>query len=263
MKKALAVPLLITLALAVTTAGCSYKELDEQLQSTIEQQMDGGVDGYTSDGRAYAEVPPPPEDNIELSGLEQSFSADREYTVLSGEQGVEDLTVERGTQGLTYTLKDVQAFDSIYDSGVDMYGCRIEDRNFLESTPFILVEVEAFYEAPDGAEAEIVADAGELSGTALASQITRQMEEGMYPEIAFFSLRPDKDDPSLDYQHEFFLYRIKDGEPVTFQVGLFCGQSYMAAKNVYLEVNEIPSIEEEITGDKTRKLFVLFPESEE
>lgn len=48
MKKAIAVPLLITLALAVTTAGCSYKELDEQLQSTIEQQMDGGVDSlYT------------------------------------------------------------------------------------------------------------------------------------------------------------------------------------------------------------------------
>lgn len=144
-----------------------------------------------------------------------------------------------------------------------MYGCQIEDRDFLENTPFVLVELEALYKAPDGAETEIVADANELSGTALDSQITQQMEEEMYPAIGFFSLRPDKDDPSLDYRHNFFSYRIKAGEPITFQVGLFCGQSYIDAKNVYLEVNVIPSIEEEITGDKTRKLFVLFPESEE
>lgn len=263
MKKTMIIPVLVAFVLLVAVSGCSYKELDEQIQSTIEQQMDGGVDGYTSDGRAYVEVPPLPEDEIELSGTEQSFSAYRKYTVLSGEEGVEDLTVERGTQGLTYTLKDVQAFDSIYDSGVDMYGCQIEDRDFLENTPFVLVELEALYKAPDGAETEIIADANELSGTALDSQITQQMEEEMYPAIGFFSLRPDKDDPSLDYRHNFFSYRIKAGDPITFQVGLFCGQSYIDAKNVYLEVNVIPSIEEEITGDKTRKLFVLFPESEE
>lgn len=263
MKRKLIIPVIIASVLLFTVSGCSYKELDEQLQGTVEEQMDGGVDGYTSDGRAYAEVPPPPEDNMETGGLEQSFSAYRQYTVLSGEEGVEDLTIEKGTQGLTYTLKGVQAFDSIYDAGVDMYGCQMDNSSHLESTPFVLVELEASYTAPEGAGTEVIADANELSGTALDSQITQQMEKEMYPVVGFFSLRPEEDDPDLDYQHNFFSYRIKDGELVTFQIGLFCGQSYIDAKNVYLEVNAIPSIKEEVTGDTARKLFVLFPESEE
>lgn len=93
--------------------------------------------------------------------------------------------------------------------------------------------------------------------------MVKQLPEGMFPTVAYFSLRPPKDDSVLDYQHNFFSYRIKDGEPVKFQIGLFCGQSYIDNKNVYLEVNASPSIKDKVTGDTTRKLFVLFPESEE
>ena len=44
--------------------------------------------------------------------------------------------------------------------------------------------------------------------------------------------------------------------------GLFCGPSYVEGGNVYLEVNEAPSLEQEMSGDTTRKLFALFPEQE-
>ena len=257
------ISLLAAMVLLFVGTGCSYKKIDETLQSAVQQEVDSGVDGYTSDGRAYVEVPPQPEDDVERKGAGESFSAYKQYTVLSGVPGVEDVVMERGTKGLTYTLKKVQVFASIYDAKVDMYGCQMEDSSFLESTPFVLVEMEASYTAPDSAETEVIADATELSAVALDSQMNQQMEEEVYPVTAYFSLRPKEDDPDLDYQHNFFSYRIKDGDPVTFQIGLFCGQSYLDGKNVYLEVNEVPSIEQEMTGDITRKLFVLFPESEE
>jgi len=45
---------------------------------------------------------------------------------------------------------------------------------------------------------------------------------------------------------------------------VFCEQEYIDAKNVFLEVNEVPQPNEgtHVTGDFTRKLFVLFPENE-
>ena len=85
----------------------------------------------------------------------------------------------------------------------------------------------------------------------------------MYPAAAYISLRPQENDPDLDKGHDFFAYRIQEGEPVTFQLGLFCGPSYLEGGNVYLEVNEAPSLEQEMSGDTTRKLFALFPEQED
>lgn len=253
--------------------GCSYKALDEQIQQTVQQAQqavqqaadpedDDGIDGYTDEGRPYVVVPPAPEDDMEIKGPGGSFSAYRVYTVHYDDPEFEDLPIERGTQGLTYTLKGAEAFGSIYESGVDLYGCQIEDQAILENMSFVLVELEASYTAPAGSDAAIIADAGELSGVALQDRMTQQMEEEMYPAAAYFSLRPQEDDPDLDKGHDFFAYRIQEGEPVTFQLGLLCGPSYVEGGNVYLEVNEAPSLEQEMSGDTTRKLFALFPEQE-
>lgn len=253
--------------------GCSYKALDEQIQQTVHQAQqavqqaadpedDDGIDGYTDEGRPYVVVPPAPEDDMEIKGPGGSFSAYRVYTVHYDDPEFADLPIERGTQGLTYTLKGVETFGSIYESGVDLYGCQIEDQAILENMSFALVELEASYTAPAGSDAAIIADAGELSGVALQDRMTQQMEEEMYPAAAYFSLRPQEDDPDLDKGHDFFAYRIQEGEPVTFQLGLLCGPSYVEGGNVYLEVNEAPSLEQEMSGDTTRKLFALFPEQE-
>lgn len=51
---------------------------------------------------------------------------------------------------------------------------------------------------------------------------------------------------------------------VVVRFHLICSRDYIDAKNVFLEVNELPSTNElyKMTGDTARKLFVLFPEGE-
>ena len=51
------ISLLAAMVLLFVGTGCSYKKIDETLQSAVQQEVDSGVDGYTSDGRAYVEVP--------------------------------------------------------------------------------------------------------------------------------------------------------------------------------------------------------------
>ena len=94
--------------------------------------------------------------------------------------------------------------------------------------------------------------------------MTQQMEEEMYPAAAYFSLRPQEDDPDLDKGHDFFAYRIQEGEPVTFQLGLFCGPSYVeGGKRPTWRSTRPPPWSRRMSGDTTRKLFALFPEQED
>ena len=95
--------------------------------------------------------------------------------------------------------------------------------------------------------------------------MTGQTPDGLWPMPVYFSMRPKEDDPLLDSRHQMFCYIIQDGETISFQVGLICAQDYIDDKNVFLEVNAVPSTNwlYEMTGDTARKLFVLFPEGEE
>ena len=256
MKTRRIISLLAAMVLLFLGTGCSYKKIDETIQSAVQQEVDTGVDGYTSDGRAYVEVPPQPEDDVERKGAGESLSAYKQYTVLSGVPGVEDVVMERGTKGLTYTLIKVQAFASIYDAKVDMYDCQMEDSSFLESTPFCTGRDGGVLYRPDGAENGGYCRCYRTFRCGIGQSNEPADGRGDVSCNRLFSLRPKEDDPDLDYQHNFFSLSIKDGEPVTFQIGLFCGQSYLDDKNVYLEVNEVPSVEQEMTGDVTRKLFV-------
>lgn len=234
--------------------GCSYQKVDDQIHSII-----NGPDN----SQMIVEVPLPPEDQIEYKGIGESLSAYKKYTVTIDGYDVDDV-IEKGNKGLTYTLKGVTVYDSIYDAGVDMYGCMYEG-DFLDKNAFILIDIQASYVAPEDGEAEIIAFAHELSGACLESKMTPEQKTvtGLFPELSYFSLRPREDDPKLDNQHDFFGYIIQNGESIDFQVGLLCAQEYIDAKNVFLEVNQAPSIEYKVTGDTTRKLFVLFPEGVE
>lgn len=238
----------------VLCAGCSYQKIDDQIQDII--------NGPTNED--VVEVPPLSEDQIEYKGIGESFSAYKKYQYTI--DGLDD-EIEKGNEGLTYTLKGVTVYDSIYDAGVDMYGCYYED-DFLDHNAFILIDIQASYVAPEDGEAEIIAFANEMSGAWLEEKMTPDQEtvEGlyMYPQIGYFSLRPKEDDPKLDNQHDFFGYTIQNGESIDFQVGLLCAQEFIDAENVFLEVNQTPSIVDgEVTGDTARKLFALFPEGEE
>lgn len=232
--------------------GCSYQKIDDQIHSII--------DGPNS-SQMVVEVPPLPENQIEYKGIGESFSAYKKYTVTI--DGIDDI-IEKGNEGLTYTLKGVTVYDSIYDAGVDMYGC-VYEGDFLNKNAFILIDMQASYVAPEDGEAEIMAFANELSGAWLEDKMTLEQKTvaGSFPELSYFSLRPKEDDQKLDNQHDFFGYTIQNGESLDFQVGLLCAQEYIDTKNIFLEVNQTPSIEYKVTGDTTRKLFVLFSEGVE
>ena len=236
---------------------CSYKEVDNQLQGAIQQI--GGMEDQT-----VIENPPMPEDQTMYKGIGETFSAYKKYLVDFGEE-TDPIENEKGNEGLNYTLKGVNDYASIHDADVDMYGCMFsENDDFIKNNAFILIDIQASYTAPEEGEKQIIADAGELSGTALESKMTGQTPDGLWPMLVYFSMRPKEDDPLLDSQHQMFSYIIQDGETIAFQVGLICSQVYIDDQNVFLEVNEVPSTNElyEMTGDTARKLFVLFPDGD-
>ena len=55
------------------------------------------------------------ENSREPKEIGESFSALKRYTVLSGQEDVEDAVIEQGE--CPYTPKDARAFSSIYESG--------------------------------------------------------------------------------------------------------------------------------------------------
>lgn len=241
--------------IVILCGGCSYQKIDNQIQDII--------NGPTNE-QDVVEVPPLSEDQIEYKGIGETFSAYKKYAVDVGDGS--PFENEKGNEGLTYTLKGVAAYTSIYDADVDMYGCMFADNDdLIKNNAFILIDIQASYTAPAEGEKQIIADAGELSGEALESKMTQQNADGLWPTLAYFSMRPKEDDPLLNYQHQMFCYIIQDGETISFQVGLICAQDYIDDKNVFLEVNAIPSTNwlYEMTGDTARKLFVLFPGGEE
>ena len=166
---------MLLVALTLLCSGCNYKELDDNVQDTIQQiQQDSGADSAVgggmdaSGGTAPVYIAPLPEDQIEYRGIGESFSAYKKYTVTI--DGYDDI-IEKGNEGLTYTLRGVTVYDSIYDAGVDMYGC-MYNGDFLDKNAFILINIQASYVAPENGAAEIIAFAHELSGAWLEDKIT-------------------------------------------------------------------------------------------
>lgn len=173
----------------------------------------------------------------EIKGTGESISGYKSFTI-HYEDDTES-AIQRGVEGLTYTLEGVQVFDSIKDAGVDMYGCTVDSEDIL-GLPFVLVELKADYTAPAGGEGEVIADANDLTPMIQMDRL-EEGSEPAFPVLGYFSLRPKEGDAKLDSQHQAFCYIIKDGESVTFQLGVFCDRTLLDAKDLYLEVNAVPA----------------------
>lgn len=253
--------------LMLLCSGCNYKELDDNIQDNIQQiqrepdaNITAGTGADASDGAKPVYIAPLSEDDIIYKGVGETFSAYRKYSAIAG--GAEDI-IERGKDGLSYTLKGITTYSTLSEADIKWENCLFsKDNSIAMNNSFILIDIEASYTAPTEGDKEIIADIEELSGVYLVGKKAQEETVIMEPLFVYFSDRPTKDNPRLDYQHEGNCYIIQDGETLTFQVGLICAQEYINDKNVFLGVNEIPG-GIEAAGDTTRKLFVLFPEGNE
>lgn len=244
-------------ALAAALTACAGTPAPSQPQS-IPLPPESVSQGAASGSEAAPSPSPAPAGAEETKGMGGSLSAYKCFTIRY-EDGSE-AAIQRGVDGLTYTLEDVRVYDSIADAGVDMYGCTVDSEDIL-ARPFVLVELKATYAAPDGGEQEVIADANDL--TPLARQ--DKLEEGSepaFPALGYFSLRPKEGDTRLDSQHNAFCYVIKDGESLTMQMGVFCDRALLDQKNLYLEVNTVPAPPDggTVAGDTTKRMFDLLAE---
>lgn len=258
MKKRLAA-LAALFALAAALTACAGGPSSAPAQSLAPQPASAVPESTAPGSEAAPASEPPAAGETEIKGTGESISGYKNFTI-HYEDGAEN-TIERGVEGLTYTLEGVKVFDSINDAGVDMYGCTVDSEDIL-ARPFVLVELKADYTAPAGGEGEAVADANDLTPMMQMDKLEAGSEPA-FPVLGYFSLRPKEGDARLDSQHNAFCYIIKDGESVTMQLGLFCDQALLDAKDLYLEVNAVPAPPDggTVGGDTVRRMFDLTGES--
>ena len=245
-------------ALAAALTACSGGPQSAPAPSLPPQSAASGPESTAPDSEAGSAPEPSGKSETEIKGVGGSISGYKSFTI-HYEDDTES-AIERGVEGLTYTLEGVKVYDSITESGVDMYGCTVDSEDILART-FVLVELKADYAAPDGGETEVIADANDLTPLLL----TDKLEEGSepaFPALGYFSLRPEEGDAKLDSQHQAYCYVIKDGESLTLQLGIFCDRALIDAKNLYLEVNVVPAPPDggTVTGDTARRMFDLLGE---
>lgn len=251
-------------ALTAALTACSGGPEPAPSQSLLPQSAAAGPESLASDSEAGADSGSGPAsvpsggNETEIRSTGESISGYKSFAIRY-EDGTES-AIERGVEGLTYTLEGVKVYDSIGDAGVDMYGCTVDSEDIL-ARPFVLVELKAGYTAPAGGPLEVIADANDLTPLLLMDRLEAGSEPA-FPTLGYFSLRPGEGDAKLDSQHQAYCYIIKDGESVTFQLGVFCDRALIDTKNLFLEVNAVPAPPDggTVTGDTVKRMFDLLGE---
>lgn len=233
--KKMMVSIAMLTAVLLLLPGCSYKELDDKIQQQTEQK-EGGIDRYTSEGRAYIEMEPVPEETMQFKGVGGNFPS---YVKCLDESGNE---VEAGIDGLEYTLNQVTVYPSVFDSPIPIEECTTDNQEILENNIFLLVDLTAHYTAPSRGEAEVIPTIQELNPLYLeergnAKFEERKSESNSPPYTIYFSGHPTEDDERLDPEHQYSCYIIADGDSLEFQLGIVAGKELVDSKNVFLQVS--------------------------
>ena len=146
--------------LAAALAACGGSPSSAPAQSLPTQPSSAAPESAAPGSEADSAPETSAAGETEIKGTGESISGYKSFTI-HYEDDTES-AIQRGVEGLTYTLEGVQVFDSIKDAGVDMYGCTVDSEDIL-GLPFVLVELKADYTAPTGGEGEVIADANDLT----------------------------------------------------------------------------------------------------
>ncbi|MBE6731811.1 MAG: hypothetical protein E7564_09000 [Ruminococcaceae bacterium] len=158
-------------------------------------------------------------------------------------QDYEGNVFHNGTPGVSFTLNSVEVYDNFYEAGVDPYGLSSDNEYSLRENAFILLEFTAKYEGTENSKDRIMVYTGDIYAFYIQEKVNDYHRAGgidsREPYITWFSDRPEKDDPELDYIHQGTSFMINKGEEFTFQLGVKAGHEYIKNKNVFIQMGYI------------------------
>ena len=290
--------IILMLVVLMTLSGCSIKQINDNIMGAVsgedkvmqpEGQTDMGtviegdgisenltesvsVDNDINENVSESDVKRIDNKNVVIKGIGDSFLGFVKY-----DEKLFDGTIERnvrGTEGVTYTLKSVNIYENIEESGIIPNNTiinkdgEIEDyvKSRDEIADFIVAEMIATYDKPAGGEDKVVVY---TSGDLRPAYFEDNLNEGFYdrihsgkinnnPDYIWFEVDEDHrvkiDNDSGKNLYNFY---VSDGEEVTFRVGIFVPKELIETKNIYLCVNWFPYA---YFREYNHKYFALFPQ---
>lgn len=276
--------ILISFLLIVTIlfSGCSVTAINDAVKNTVKESNNNASQTVVG---TYIESESNSENSISktesktdnVKGIGESFDSDVKYETDSG-------TETRGTTGLKYTFNSVEIFDNFYDSGEDIHACsnwhdwdyenncwgglKDSGKKAISQNNFILVEMTASYNAPEGGKEDIDV---RVDPDIYATFKKEKMPEGWFDEfillreqgitvmepVMYWFSEPILEEDGYDIIHDGFCFKLKDGESRTFKIGIYCWDKFIEYKNVYLSIQHFnPGTIEGYDG----RYFAIFPE---
>lgn len=258
--------ILTLLFIVLILTGCSVTDIGEVSnygntmvsQMIIDANIENKTESQTSenaliDGEDESKNDVKPDNNLNV-GENFGVSIDIER---------EDGTKETiGQRGLRYTINSVTVYENIYESGVEFnvwnlswdpvnkeYFISEDQHNSNINNMFILLDFTATYNAPENGKDEITVN---FENDMLAISKDEKMKEGWLdefatirekkiyissPYISYYSGAPLPKDVDTYMDQDDMLPTIKDGETISFQIGITCWEKFVESKNVYLQIN--------------------------
>lgn len=277
----------VLLVALFTLSGCSYVQFEEGLKSSLNDlkperdQFEGYVfiaeetpeesddsesvsETKTESGKNEKRIIYSTFDNgviaVELLDIGDSCSGVYKYSNSKGD------VVTLGQEGVSYTLKGVEVYDSYFDSSYTDYGWFIYtsevNERVVKMNAFIVAEITVKYEAPDDSEEnKRIPVHIDTRGFRIEEKVDdngymRTADSYSYPVQVWFSDPPTEEDAELDPLKDNCSIMINDGEERTVKIGYFANHELVESKNVFITFGYIkPSIKGSIT-----KMFEIFPD---
>ena len=275
----------ITLALLITVlilSGCSVTAINDALKNTAKENKDSVsqptvgtyIESESEDAENSSSKTESKSDNEKGTG--ESFDAAIDYETEDGEK------VTVGKKGLSYTFNSYEIYDNFFESGLDFRASMLEydfetEKYYLteskesvyKNNMFILVDMTATYNAPEGGaeriEIHITNDiiARNYSGTIpeeLMEEFISLRDNNIivvYPNVNYLSTVPLPEN-GLFPDHDVLMANfLNDGEELNFQIGIICWEKFVEDKDLYLSINGFnPGAIEGYDG----RYFAIFPE---
>lgn len=237
----------LLLSFVIVLSSCSFKDVKKEINNVLGKEEMTIINGFEVPIDAVDKAEYYKADDVRYLEIGDTVE---DYILISNST---DGDIELGTKGLFYTLNGVTVYNTFDDAKIseDELSLMYEGDNLIEikkNNKFLVADITATYSSEGTDVFTTGFDLVEAIWTDRGKSLT-----DIRPTMVWFSNHPAKDDEELDFAHKYFVYRIKPNEPTHLKIGMFVGNSYINAKDVFLIVDG-PS---EITEGYTPTYFRL------